>query len=158
VHALKFSGWTGLSTVMGNLMLQSALNLARGATCTLVPVPLSRARLRERGYNQSELLAEGLGMAVGWPIQHHLVRRSSGRQQARSTRRDRAGNVEQAFEPAGIDEAGAEHRRPLPVLLVDDVVTTGSTARACAAALPESDFDCRGIVVFARTLRHGDEW
>ncbi len=156
VHALKYAGWTGLAGVMGRMMAGSAARLATDRSCCLVPVPLSAARLRERGFNQSELLAHGLGAAAGYPVRPLLVRHVSSRPQALSTPTGRAGNVDHAFE---VRASGARRREPgeaWPVIVVDDVVTTGATARACADALREADMECLGIVAFARTLTRID--
>ena len=96
----------------------------------LVPVPLYRRRLRSRGYNQSALLARELSRRTGLPVvDNMLVRtRDSPPQVSLASREERARNVEGSFECAG-----DAHGRNL--ILVDDVVTTGSTISACARAL-----------------------
>ena len=96
----------------------------------LVPVPLHRWRERERGYNQAELLARELSRHTDLPLDVDALRRNRNTPPQVSMRGhdDRSRAVRGAFECIG-DVAG---RR---VLLIDDVVTSGSTMSACAAAL-----------------------
>ena len=149
VHALKFDGWLALAPGMARSMVRPARRLAADRALPLVPVPLSRARLRERGFNQAELLARGLAEETGWPLVNLLRRSRTGHQQARLGRRRRAANVLDLFE---VDAGGGAGRPPV-VLLVDDVVTTGATATACVAALAARGIDCAGVVSFARATR-----
>lgn len=147
VHALKYRGWTGLADPMGRAMEGAARALAAGIDDpVLVPVPLSAARRRERGFNQAELLAGGLARATGWPVGLLLQRTGGRRRQARLGRRDRADNVSGAFRAT---EPGGAVGTPL---LVDDVVTTGATAAACATALERAGSSPAGVVSFARAL------
>jgi ComF family protein len=98
----------------------------------IVPVPLHRRRLKERGYNQALLLAERLGEAVGVPIAHDLLYRNRHTMsQARLNAQERRRNVEDAFSCA---DRSVQDKR---VLLVDDVCTTGATLEACSVALKE---------------------
>lgn len=120
----------------------------------LVPVPLTPARLRERGFNQARLLADGVGAALGWPVQPLLRRTRTDRRQARSGRRERALNVAGAYRasPVGVPAGTADlSESGRVVLLVDDVITTGATIAECAAALTTCGVPCAGAVSFART-------
>ena len=96
----------------------------------LVPVPLHRRRERERGYNQSELVARELGKLVGVPVDSKVLRRTKNTspQVSMEAREDRSRNIEDAFECVS-DLSGKR------VLLIDDVATTGATLSACASAL-----------------------
>lgn len=96
----------------------------------IVPVPLHRSRLRQRGYNQAELLAQGLREELGLPlVLGWLERPRAGLPQARTpSREQRWLNTTGAFKV--VDRSPAKS-----VLLVDDVCTTGATLNACAAAL-----------------------
>lgn len=149
VRALKFGRWFALAVPMGRAMAPAARRLVEaGASPRLVPVPLSPGRLRERGFNQAERLARSLSTGTGWPVSEELVRRPGGRRQARLGRRARRSNVRGRFAlgtPA--DDPGRE-----PVLLVDDVVTTGATAGACVEALRAGGRRVLGVVSFARAL------
>jgi ComF family protein len=97
----------------------------------LVPVPLHQKRLRERGYNQSSLLAKELGKLNNLPVMDDcLVRQRYAPPQARtSIVEERRGNVEDAFACRDRRLQGKQ------VLLIDDVSTSGATLDACAAAL-----------------------
>lgn len=126
VARLKFEGRPDLARGMARLLAPALSGLEHDC---VVPVPLHPARLAERGYNQAALLARGL--ARGRPCHARaLVRLRATSQQARLERAARAENVAGAFAPRPGN--GLAGRR---VLLVDDVVTTGSTALACMAAL-----------------------
>ncbi len=96
----------------------------------IVPVPLHPSRRRKRGYNQSEILAKHLGKSLGVPVEKHLlVRVKNTLPQANITdAKKRAQNVKGAFLaiPASVGKS---------VLLLDDVITTGSTVEECAKAL-----------------------
>jgi len=96
----------------------------------LVPVPLHRKRLRERGYNQAALLARETGRITGLPVREGwLARRRDTVTQARAaSAAERRSNVREAFVcPLELHGEG--------VLLIDDVCTTGATLDACASAL-----------------------
>ena len=97
----------------------------------LVPVPLHRKRLRERGYNQSSLLAKELGKLTNLPVVDDcLIRQRYAPPQARtSTVAERRSNVANAFT------CRDNRLRDKQVLLLDDVSTSGTTLDACAAAL-----------------------
>ena len=100
----------------------------------LVPVPLHKKRLRERGYNQSVLLAKHLGKLAGLPVVDNcLVRRLHTPPQARTANvEERRNNIEGAF--ACRDESLNGRK----VLLIDDVSTSGATLDACADVLKEA--------------------
>ena len=153
VHGLKYRGWTSLASWMGVHMAPAARRLADGPAL-LVPVPLAPARLRERGYNQAGLLAEALARELDWPCRAALNRGRQGRRQVRSGRTDRALNVQDAFrvDPSFLSDVGTEQGlEGLPLVLVDDVITTGATVCACAAALEAAGLGCAGAVSFGRT-------
>ncbi|MGW8283088.1 MAG: ComF family protein [Gemmatimonadota bacterium] len=153
IHGLKYRGWTSLAARMGQLMVPAARRLTDGPAL-LVPVPLSPARLRERGYNQAGLLASALASELGWPCRPVLQRGRQGRRQVRSGRASRERNVQGAFRVArsflaeARDDPGLTE---LPAVLVDDVITTGATVGECAAELEDSGLQCAGAVSFART-------
>lgn len=98
----------------------------------IVPVPLHPSRLRSRGFNQAELLAEALGKETGLPVRLLLKKGKKTKDQKSLNRMQRQKNVKNAFL---IDEDAIGERLPMSVLLLDDVYTTGSTLTACARVL-----------------------
>jgi ComF family protein len=132
IHELKYRGRRRVAARLAEAVLaapEAARVLTRDAV--LVPVPLHPRRRRERGFNQSELLAAAIGQRCGLPVRASaLVRRKDTSSQTGLSAAQRRGNVAGAF---------AVRRRPQVlsrvVVLVDDVVTTGATLRACAEAL-----------------------
>jgi ComF family protein len=131
LHRFKYEGWRALAPALTGLV---ADRLPRPAETTgpawLLAVPLHRRRLRERGYNQSELLARELRRRWDLPgAPGRLVRLRDTPPQVGLDRPGRRQNVAGAFGWAGPNLAGT------PIVLVDDVATTGSTLEACARAM-----------------------
>lgn len=146
VHALKYGGWRIAAPPMAEcIRIVGGARLRRlGA---LVPVPLGSVRLRERGHNQAALLARALGRSLGVPILEDALRRTrETRTQTRLTPAERWRNVAGAFATGRPGAAG------LSVAVVDDVMTTGATLGAAAAALAEQGPASIGAVTFARAL------
>jgi ComF family protein len=110
---------------------------------TLVPVPLARARQRERGFNQAALIARELGRVWRLPVSAPIIRVQEAPAQRGSSVTERRAQVRGAFAPDG---SGA----PPAVCLVDDVHTTGATLTACARALRAGGAERIGAVAFAR--------
>ncbi len=153
VHKFKYAGWTALAEPMAEQMAR--LNFPQDVTeerGLLVPVPLAPARARERGYNQSELLARLLGGRWDVPVREALVRCRATGTQTRLTPGDRLRNVAGAFATVlGREELAGQH-----VVLVDDVVTTAATLNACAKALHEGGARIISYVTFGRARAAGD--
>jgi ComF family protein len=143
VRALKFRG---ASRVADSMAAQIAAGAPAGllSETALVPVPLHPRRLRTRGFNQAAVLAAALGRRAGLPVVDLLVRSGPALAQVGRHRAERRAG------PAGSIEARG--RAPARVVLVDDVVTTGATLAACAAALTRAGSAEIGAVAFARTL------
>lgn len=114
----------------------------------IVPVPLYWLRQWRRGFNQSEVLARGLGRRLGLPVICGLRRVRSTQVQAGLSNTARRQNVAQAFRSRrGRSVAGKR------ILLIDDVMTTGSTAAACALALKRAGAARVALVTVARVDR-----
>ena len=153
VRALKYGRWRAAADPMGRAMASAARRVAGAGEAVLVPVPLTPPRRRERGFNQAELLARALGERLGWRCRRLLARRPGGRRQARLGRRLRSENVRSRFVPAPLDEVAGEAGAGLPVVLVDDVLTTGATAIACCRALDGAGHEVAGAVTYVRSLQ-----
>ena len=149
VHALKYDGWTGLAEGMARRMAALAWPLdVVEERAALVPVPLAADRARERGFNQSALLAASLAPLWSCPVwDDALVRVRTTPSQTRLTPADRLRNVAGAFRAAHV---ARPRLRGAHVVLVDDVVTTSATLNACAAALVEGGARIVSYVTFGR--------
>lgn len=155
VHALKYDGWTrvaeGLALRMSRLSWPPDVKDERSA---LVPVPISRARERERGYNQGTLIANALGRRWQIPVwEDALLRCRETRSQTELTPGERLGNV------AGSVVAGRARSGELAgahVVIVDDVVTTAATLNVCGKALFEAGARIISYVTFGRARASGD--
>lgn len=130
IHAFKYRGEHALAAELGSLVASLiARDQATGTLIdALVPVPLHAARLRERGYDQTALLAAAVARSCGLPTIPALRRIRMTRPQVELDRAARAENARGAF----VGVAGSLHG--LRVALLDDVTTTGATLRAAAAA------------------------
>ena len=155
MHALKYHGWTAAATGMGDRMARldwpGDVVEERAA---LVPVPLARVRMRERGYNQSVLLARVL--ADRWRIAllpDALERTRATGSQTRLTPEWRRRNVSGAFRaiPSARTALRGAH-----LILVDDVVTTAATLNACATALCDGGARIVSYATFGRAPASGD--
>jgi predicted amidophosphoribosyltransferase len=136
VHALKYQGWwkvaDGMAERMARLDWPADVIAERNA---LVPVPLAPARERERGFNQSRMLADALARRWRLPVWEQ-----------------RQDNVSNAFRAAG----DRREMRGAHVILVDDVVTTAATLVSCAAALHAGGARIVSLITFARAPADGD--
>jgi ComF family protein len=142
VHQLKYGSWPRIAEVMAAAMQR--LEPLTGRVC-LIPVPLGRRRLRERGYNQSEQLATALGAFTGLAVRSDLLHRCRETPtQTALTPEARQVNVAGAFTSSPV--------RGQSLVLVDDVFTTGATLIAAAAALRSAGADRVYGVTFARAM------
>ena len=127
VHRFKFGGKKSYAAVMGDRMLP-LLERLEARPQVISWVPTSAERLRKRGYDQAQVLAEYIAGRAGLPCRRLLTRRRSGKQSNLGNKAARVANAAGAFRTAE-DVSG------LSILLVDDVVTTGATLSECARVL-----------------------
>ncbi len=132
IHLFKYGGKRELARPLGLLMAECVAREFQGVEFdALVPVPLHRSKLRDRGFNQAELLARKLGGHMGVPVAHRALMRVEAREsQSTLTRSARLKNVRGVF--AVPDRELVEGQR---FLLIDDVFTTGATVEECVRVL-----------------------
>lgn len=144
IFELKFRGATSKATALAVALAGRFQQQLRGKL--LVPVPLHPARLAERGYNQSALLARVISRHSQAQADCSVLRRRSVRaRQASLGRRERLSNLQGAMQAQRCGE------KRQAVVLVDDVVTTGATLDVAAQALRSQGFAVSGALCCART-------
>lgn len=142
LHRMKYQRDIGMGEALSKHLIE-LYNELKWDIDLIAPVPLSQKRARERGYNQSALLARPLAYAIHKSYQPGVLHRSrETRSQVGLSAKERQENVKDAFSA---DEAKVNGK---VVLVIDDVMTTGSTISACAQALRTAG----ASVVFALTL------
>jgi len=151
IHLLKFGRHAGLARPIARAMAGSIRGFGvrlDGSAC-LVPVPMDARSLRHRGFNPAERLARELSNELGFPVADVLRKSFRTRPQSRTPREERAANVRRAFD---IRPEGACRLEGRAVLLVDDLVTTGSTAAACGTVLFRVGAAAVSVACFGRAL------
>lgn len=135
IHQMKYSSRRDIARLLG-ARFGAELRQSRlyDSVDILVPIPLHWTRRITRGYNQSEEICRGMSQSMGIPYDFGaLKRRRITPQQARRSRAERWKNVSGAFRVSNIEALHQKH-----ILLVDDVLTTGSTIEACAVEITNS--------------------
>lgn len=137
IHGLKYQGYTSLGVKAGRKigeLIRANNDLSKADA--LVPVPLHPQKKRERGYNQSEFICRGIEEVTGICVRTDLLRRSKYTvSQTQLSFEERKENVGDAFE---LNEKRRDEISGKSFILVDDVITTGSTINACAGALHDA--------------------
>jgi ComF family protein len=139
LHKLKYQGQKEIGVELGlqfgQLLKKSELYMDIDL---VVPVPLHPKKLKKRGYNQAEAIAEGISKGLGAKVSiSHLLKSQYTETQTLKTRAERVQNVSDSFSLKNVHEIQGKH-----LLLVDDVITTGATLETCAAKLLEVE-GCR---------------
>lgn len=131
IHQVKYNSDKDLGIQLGKMMGHSLKHSGRFAADAMVPLPLFPEREKRRGFNQSDLLCDGIAAELGIPVLKNTITRPQHTEtQTRKGRIERWKNMEGKFlltDPAGI---AGKH-----ILLVDDVITTGATIESCGLEL-----------------------
>jgi ComF family protein len=131
VHFLKYKGLKEIGEELGKLMGNELLGSSFPEADYVVPVPLHRKKQKQRGYNQSEWIAKGISFVIQKPLSvNNLIREHFTPTQTRKNRFERWQNVEGIFKVVNPEEYNGKH-----ILIIDDVITTGSTLEAAAVTL-----------------------
>ena len=144
IHELKYKGNKEAGVFLGQQLGETIKDapLFQGIDY-LIPVPLHPKREKQRGYNQSLMIAKGINEVTGIPIgDKYLIRAVNTATQTKKSAEERYKNVKDIFEVRFPEELEGKH-----VLLIDDVLTTGATLESCAYQLE----DISGIIISAAT-------
>lgn len=153
IHLLKYEQVTPAAAVLGAMLAQAIRKLEIGGESVLVvPVPLHRSKRRQRGFNQSQLIGQaalnGSGLINAQLAADVLERVRPTLSQIGLTRPQRAENIRGAFRIRHLNKVSGRC-----VLLVDDVLTTGTTANECARILKKGGAEKIWVATVARTLK-----
>ena len=147
LYSMKYGNSPLLCRQMGKLAAGEAGEAFFSGIDALVYVPLTRGRQRERGYNQCQLLAEGISSKTSIPVLYDaLVRNHFTGSQTRRSLEERLAATQDAFTLGNAEGIEGRH-----LLLVDDVMTTGATLCACADALLQAKPSAISVMVLAAT-------
>jgi ComF family protein len=149
IHALKYGDRLDLAPMMGRWAANAGRELLAEADA-LVPVPLHWRRQWTRRFNQSAALAQAVSAISGVPVVHRALKRvKATAQQVGLSKPERAVNVQGAFRVPEEGKMAVAGRR---LILIDDVLTSGATADACARALLRAGAAHVDVLVFARVV------
>jgi ComF family protein len=149
IAALKYDGNPQLAKPLGGWLAEAWLSFPELAidNLTVVPIPLHQEKLKERGFNQAELLAESFCELTGLPLQRHGLERVKNTQALFALT-----PVQRQAEMKNALSLGKDFRRRLPrdrVLLVDDIYTSGTTVKSAIQILKQSGISVYGTVALA---------
>lgn len=153
IHRFKYRGKTGIGDLLSRIMADFADKIWDMKVFErILPVPLHRRRLRERGFNQAVILARGLSKRFNIPLDYTLLRRDLFTPpQVGLDRKQRSVNVQGAFTVTHPERIVGRR-----LLLVDDVYTTGSTLTECARVLIRAKADAVAVLTMARAVYDHD--
>ncbi len=148
IHALKYQDNLALGFTLSE-MLAKKLKKEKWDIDLIVPVPLSMVRQKERGYNQAALLAHPLAERMGVKYDSKsLIRKKATESQVHLSAEERSRNMSDAFS------AKPEVWKGQSVLIIDDVITTGSTINECARTILEGGAEAVFGLSIARAILH----
>jgi ComF family protein len=134
LHQLKYNGRDDTGEQLGVEMAKAIARCeALNDVSALVPVPLHPKKLKQRGYNQSEIIAKGINQSLNIPLYAHtLTRRAFTQTQTQKKKFSRWENMQNVFELNEPHKLENQH-----ILIIDDVITTGATIEACVQQLQQ---------------------
>jgi len=136
IHELKYNQRPEIGMILGKEAGRRLAGIIDPGVSVLVPVPLHKKRLRKRGYNQTDLICDGLGSELNIPVNRFLLKRVKNNvSQTTMNAEGRSVNVKGIFE---INRTDTD--RSKLILLVDDVITTGSTTKEAGAVLKNAGY------------------
>jgi ComF family protein len=149
IHQIKYKNNQSLGIYLGNIMGNSLHQYSKTYPIDLlIPMPLHPKKEYRRGYNQSDLLCEGIKENLGIPFRNDiLLRNFNTSTQTKKSRIERWENVSNVFALHHVESISDKH-----ILLVDDVITTGASTEACAALLLKNKAASVSICSLAYTL------
>lgn len=150
IHLFKFNKRSALSHTLKQLILENIpIDLNLSDYDYVIPVPIHKVRLRERGFNQSTLISKGIAKVVGISVlEDVLIRQKNTSPQSSLDREARQNNIKGAFKLRDADKI-----RDKQILVFDDVFTTGATIREVVNVLWDADPSEIDVLTLARTLK-----
>ncbi|PSF38693.1 ComF family protein [Aphanothece hegewaldii CCALA 016] len=146
IAALKYNRHPELGEVMGQWLGEAWLksSLEKKQKFSVIPIPMHQQKLKERGFNQAELMAKGFCKTTGYNLQSHGLIRIRETQAMYSLKpKEREENVKNAFNIGKLNQTNT------PVLLIDDIYTTGTTAKEVAKCLNSHHVNVVGIATLS---------
>jgi len=136
IHKLKYENRRDIGLQLGKMAGQRAKKSPFFKDIDfIIPIPLHKSRLRKRGYNQAYLIAQGISEEIGVPIRQDIVLKiKNTKSQTSMNREERIQNVYDSFKLENSEIIKGKH-----ILIVDDVLTTGSTIQACSQRMLLTD-------------------
>ena len=149
MHALKYKGRKDVGLRLGNLLGYQIKQFHLFPEIDFITaVPLHKDKEKKRGYNQSAVIGEGLSEVLSIPFNAEILQRNIYTDtQTKKSRLERWENVKSIFEPGDIELIRNKH-----ILIVDDVITTGSTLESCAVSLTNIE----GVKVSIAAIAHAE--
>ena len=147
IAALKYENQPQIAQPLGIWLAQTWLNSKFASTPIVVPIPLHTDKLLHRGYNQATLLAQSFCQITGLKLQQHGLERvhnTAAQFELSATQREK--NLTNAF---GLGSAFRRHRPTEPILILDDIYTTGATVKSAAQTLRNAGMRVYGVVAIA---------
>lgn len=150
---MKYADRPRIGTVMGRWMAADLLDTDFFQDVEIIlPVPLARSRQRQRGYNQSEKIAEGVGLVTGLPVETGTVERIvANPTQTSMKHHERQKNVENIFRLCQPEKLKGRH-----LLHIDDILTTGSTLLSCTGEIAKAEPASISILTLGIAGQHGN--